>query len=133
MAGHHGLRAEVGWWAYPLLRKPVNRGLVPVMGLVFESGVMARASLPERNQVSTQRSRGAKQSVTSSWVSQGRARRCRSRATPGDAGAGCSRCARARARRLRLSGKHFRGESFHRPSGPNQLIVAGRAEANALR
>ena len=35
---------------------------------------MARASRPERHQVSTQRSRGAKQRVTSSSVLQGRAR-----------------------------------------------------------
>ena len=35
---------------------------------------MARASRPDRHQVSTHRSRGAKQRVTSIWVLQGRAR-----------------------------------------------------------
>ena len=37
-------------------------------------GSMATASLPDTHQVSTHRSSGAKQRVTSSWVLQGRAR-----------------------------------------------------------
>ena len=59
--------------------------------------------------------------------------RCRRTATPGDTGAGCSICPRARGRRRRRSDRPCRRGWPHRPTVPDRSTVAERGEVNAFQ